>query len=368
MQSYRSTTAAIALITAAAAAPASAELKYENGRGGSVTVYGQLNPGYLSFDDGVSTTRELVDNAHSPSRVGLLLLQDYDAGTFSFNFETALGLRSSDGFDQTFTPGGADWSRTDLRRLDFAFASRTWGKISVGQGSMATDGVAESDLSGTGLTNFVGVGNAAGSFQFRTAAGALSGIKINDVMPNLDSSRRGRIRYDTPEFSGFTFSVAAGEDVLTPNNDDKYYDAALRYAREFDGFDLVAAVGFSRRDRNGVDRDDTFGSVAVKLDSGLNFAFAAGSRKNDGDALYGKIGYDRKFWSIGETSIAVDYYRGNDFNTVGSEATSVGFGINQDIDSINTTVYLGYRSYEFTEVAQDYLDAESILFGARWRF
>ena len=368
MQNYRGATAAMALVAAAAAAPAAAELKYENGRGGSVTVYGQVNPGYLSFDDGVGSTSELVDNAHSGSRVGLLLLQDYDAGTFSFNFETSLGLRSSAGFDQTFTPGGADWSRTNLRRIDFAFASNSWGKISAGQGSMASDGIAEADFGGTGLTNYVGVADAAGGFQFRTAAGALSGVTIGDVMPTFDAGRRGRVRYDTPDFNGVTFSVAAGKDILTPDSDDEYYDAALRYSRAFSGFELDAGVGFSRRDRNGVDRDDTFGSLAVKLVSGINFAVAAGSRKDDGDYVYGKVGYDRKFLSIGETSFAVDYYRGNDFNSVGSEATSVGVGINQDIDSINTQLYLGYRTYEFAEVATSYLEADSVLFGARWRF
>lgn len=351
-----------------AAVPASAQLLYENGSGGSVRFYGQFSPAYQYVDDGVQSTSTFVDNAHSNSRVGVLLTQPYGQNTFTFNFETALGLRSSDAVNQTATPKGISWSRTNLRKIDFALASQSWGKIYAGQGSMATDGIAESDFGSNGMTTYNGVGDGAGNFQFRTAAGALSGVTIASVAPSLDGGRRGRVRYDTPSFNGFKVSVAAGTDVLTPGNNDKYYDVALRYERDFNGTELTGGIGWSRRDRNGIDRDDTFGSVAVKLQSGVNFAVAAGDRKNSGSYYYLKAGYEVSMLPIGDTSFAVDYYDGEDFGLAGRQSKVYGLGINQDIDSINTQVYLGWRTYELSDPGVAYNDIDSILFGARWKF
>ncbi len=362
-------TSALALAAVGFAAPAAAELKYENQSGGSVKIYGQFSPAYQYFDDGAQSKSTFVDNANSNSRVGLLLLQPYDQGTFSFKFETAFGLRSSDAVTINTTPDGASWSRSNLRHIDFAFDTNSYGKIYVGQGSMATDGVAESDFSGTGMTTYVGISDTAGSFAFRTSTGALSTVTIGDVISSLDGGRRGRVRYDSPTFSGFTVSVAAGQEILSQTNSDDYYDAALKYANDFGGTKVTGALGFSRRDlANGTKTEDTFGSAAVRLQSGLNFAFAAGSRKNDGDYTYIKAGYDATFFDFGETSFAIDYYNGNDFGLVGRKSKSMGIGVNQDIDSISTQVYLGYREYELSDPTVAYQDASSILFGARWKF
>ena len=358
--------AAAALATAAV--PAAAEYKFENGSGGSLKFYGQFSPAYTSVDDGVSSTSTVVDNAHSGSRVGVKYSQPIGQDTFTFTFETALGLRSSAGVSQTFTPKGAEWERTNLRKIDFGYQSARYGNFSIGQGSMATDGIAEADFGGTGMALYNGIGDVAGAFAFRTSAGALSTVTIGDVTPSLDGGRRGRVRYDTPDFNGFTLSVAAGTDVLNQNNSDDYYDVALRYASEFGTAKVNAGVGFSRRDRNGVDRDDTSGSVAVLLDNGLNFAVAAGSRDGSGDYAYGKVGYNANLISAGQTAFAVDYYQGNDFNTVGSESKSYGVAVQQKIDSLNTEVYLAYRTYELTETATSYNDIDSVLFGARWKF
>ncbi|AAV95554.2 porin [Ruegeria pomeroyi] len=362
------TATAVALVAAMAAVPAAAELKWDNASGGYVKIYGQFSPAWQSVDDGVQSKDSFVDNAHSNSRVGLWVVQPMYQGTFKFNFETAFGLRSSGGVSQTNTPKGADWDRTDLRKIDFSYASESWGTIYVGQGSMASDGVADISLNNNSMTTYNSVGDLAGGFQFRTAGGALSGVTIGSVMPNLDGGRQGRVRYDTPSFNGFSVSLAAGTDVLTPGNSDKYYDIALKYAGEFDGTKVKGGIGFSRRDSGGVDRDDTFGSVAVKFKSGLNFALAAGSRENSGDYTYVLAGYEAQFLSAGMTSFAVDYYNGNDFGLAGRESKSIGLGINQNFDSINTQVYLGYRTHELSDPGTAYQDVDAFLFGARWKF
>ena len=42
----------VAALLALSTTTAVAELKYSNDTGGSVKLYGQFNPAYLSFDDG----------------------------------------------------------------------------------------------------------------------------------------------------------------------------------------------------------------------------------------------------------------------------------------------------------------------------
>ncbi|KAE9631600.1 porin [Parasedimentitalea maritima] len=368
MTTFWRTSTLSAVVAGIAALPVQAEMKYDNNSGGFVSIYGQFNPAFQMVDDGVGSTSNLVDNSHSNTRVGIWVNQPLGSGTFTFNFETALGLRASDSVSQTFTPKGVDWSRTNLRKIDFAYDSGTYGKFYLGQGSMATDGIADTDYSGTSLVLYNGIGDTAGSFTFRSSAGAMSSVSISSVTSSFDGGRRGRVRYDSADFSGFSISLAAGEEILDSNSNDKFYDVALRYANEFSGGKFTGGFGFSRRDRNGVDRDDTFGSFSVLLDSGFNVSMAVGSRDTGEDYVYGKLGYKGDWFAIGQTALGVDLYDGSNFNTSGSSTRVFGIGAVQNIDSVNMEAYLGLRSYEFSEVTTSYRDIESVLFGARWKF
>ncbi|MDK3074670.1 porin [Sedimentitalea sp. JM2-8] len=351
------------------ATPALSDAVFENASGGSVRLYGHVNPAFLYFDDGVQTYDNLTDSSHSVSRIGMRLLQPYDIGTFGFWLETNLGAPQSANFSQTGDPGW-NWRRTNIRRVDLSLVTANWGSFYAGQGSMATDGVADLDLSNTWLANANSIGDTAGSFQFRTTAGVLSGIAIDDAMPSLNGTRRARIRYDTPSFSGFTVSAAYGEEVLQSNNDDTFYDAALVYQNTFaNGTELVGGIGWSRRESPGLpDRDDTTGALSILLPSGLNFSFAAGSRNTGGDYAYGKIGFIGDWFSVGTTAFSIDYYDGSDFTVTGASANSFGAGLVQQFDAARVQAYLAYRTYEYADATATYLDASSIFFGARWDF
>ena len=52
----------------------------------------------------------------------------------------------------------------------------------------------------------------------------------------------------------------------------------------------------------------------------------------------------------------------------GRESKTLGVGVNQNIDSINTQVYLGYRNHELSDPGTSYKDVDAFLFGARWKF
>ena len=368
------TSSVAALLAATTAIPAAAELKYENNSGGYVELYGQFNPALISVDDGQDTETRLLDNDLSNSRVGLRLMQPYGDNEFTFRFETGLGLPNSSEWNQQGTDFSG-WTREDIRHVDFALKGG-YGKFSAGQGSMASDGAAETDLSyvGTALYSFTNDENSG--FFYRGTDGVLSDITVGDSSSNFDGGRRTRVRYDTPDFNGFSAAVAYGENALSSSDDDTYYDFAIAYNNTFaGGVEFAASVAYAVRDFDNVsgERKDTIGSASVLLPSGFSFTAAAGSRDDtasgasDPSFWYAKIAYEGDWVAWGKTGVGIDYYDGSDFNNDGSDTKAWGIAVVQRIDSINTDAYLKYRNHDF-EDGTSFDKNEAWVLGARWQF
>ncbi len=361
-------------LTAASAIPAAAELRYNNNSGGYVELYGQFNPVIVSVDDGDETETRLLDNDLSNSRVGLFLMQPYGSNEFTFRFESGLGLPSTGSANQDGTNADG-WNREDIRHVDFALKGG-FGKFSAGQGSMASDGAAESDLSyvGTALYSFTNDEN--GAFFFREADGMLSGITVGDTSDNFDGSRRGRIRYDTPDFNGFSAAIAYGQNILSSSDDDDYYDVSVSYGNTLsNGVEIAASLAYAVRDydsRSG-ERKDTIGSASVLLPSGFSVTAALGTRDDtssgasDPNYWYAKLAYEDDWVSWGKTGIGIDYFDGSDFSIDGSSTKAWGIAVVQRIDSINTDAYLKYRNHDFDDTTS-FDDNEAWVLGARWKF
>lgn len=77
-----------------------------------------------------------------------------------------------------------------------------------------------------------------------TDGDTLSGIRISDTFRDIDGGRRFRIRYDTPGFSGFTFSASCGEEILAEDDNASHDDLGLRSAYESDLFKADAGIGY----------------------------------------------------------------------------------------------------------------------------
>ncbi|MEO1733111.1 MAG: porin, partial [Pseudomonadota bacterium] len=248
------------------------------------------------------------------------------------------------------------------------------GTFSAGQGSMVGDGIAEFDLSGTGLVTEVAVVDIAGGYKLRrvgdTATVPTSGIEISDAFDNFDGSRRGRVRYDSPSFAGFKVGASWGRNILSSSDDDTYYDFGITYESEFNGAQLEGGIAYQVRDRDGTDdnTETVVASGAVLLPSGLNVAVSLGTEQDEGTYYYGKIGYKADWLAIGTTAVAVDYYMGDDMVSDGDSSAAVGLGLVQKIDDLNLEAYLGYYHYSYEDTTSDFEDASSIIVGARWRF
>lgn len=368
---FAASASAIAL-TAAIASPAFAGPTYENDTGGSFTWYGQFDPSFQSYDDGTETYNRLVDNSGSNSRIGFRLKQAYGENTLLFNFETAFGLRGSDGVSQTSTGDTLSWDRTNIRHVDLQFDTARFGRFSAGQGSMASDGIAGSDRSGTGVVAGVAVADPAGGYAFRTSTGTLSSIDVGDVFTDYDGGRLGRVRYDSVNLNGFTVSASYGTDILKTANDRETYDVAVRYGNSNLGdFAFDAALGAAWTEETGkADKRDIVGSLALEhKPTGVSLAVAAGERDIAGSYGYAKLGYSTNWSSLGSTSFSVDYYDGSDMASTGDSATSWGIAAVQKIDNYNVEAYLAYRDYSYEDTTStSYNDSSVIMAGARWKF
>jgi len=359
----------------------------------TLKISGQVNRSVLYGDNGTDEEIFYTDSDNSGTRFRFVasgrLNEDVTAGaTIELQFESnsSTDIR----FGANSGTGGTSSGSTPVgeRIGEVWFNSATMGKLSLGQGNTATNGTSEVDLSGTGLAQYSlgGGGNEGLAFQ--------AGGRVGQNFTNLDGgSRRDRIRYDTPTFAGFRASVSASQGGRA--------DAALRYANQFAGARIAAAIGYqntnsantplaARRavaasgglpaitarffDPNvfgaNAETDRVSGSVSVLLDNGFNLTFAAANanRENGSDRsfYYGKAGFRTDSVSMyGKTSFSIDYYEGEDIAASNSGTSkSYGFGAVQNLDPIGASVYLSVRNHELDGTS----DVFAVFVGSRIKF
>ena len=338
--------------------------------GGIFNFYGQFNPAYQSFDDGDVTTRNIVDNGNWNSRVGFTITQPVDEGSVRVRFETGLGLRSSALVWQDFTPEWIDWQRTALRWFEVAGDTK-YGTVSFGQGSSASDGTAGLDDSFTFHAGATDSSDGFGSFRFRDGNGELTSVTIGQVNNSFDGARRFRARYDTPVVGGVMLSTSYGKNVLVEEDNTDYYDVAGRWIGDIGDFAVRAAASYQWLDNP--DGDDTRrlagSATVVHTPTGLNLAFSAGQQIDGASYVWGRAGWRNEVFTVGATSLSVDYYNGRDFITDGAKTENYGVYAVQTFDDQSIDVYAGLRKFTYSD-EQDitYQDAYGVLAGVRFFF
>jgi len=236
-------------------------------------ISGQVNRAVLWGDNGDDDEIFYTDNDNSGTRFRFVatgrLNDDVTAGAtielqFESNSSTAIRFGANGG-----TGGTSATAAVGERIGEVWLNSASMGKLSLGQGNTASNGTAETDLSGTGLAQYSLGGGGNEGLQFQTG-GVIPAANstIGSNFTNLDGgSRRDRIRYDTPTFAGFRLSASASQGGRN--------DIALRYANQFAGAKLAASIGFQNASAVGATSERLSGSVSVLLDNGFNLTFAA---------------------------------------------------------------------------------------------
>ena len=334
----------------------------------SIKVYGQVNKAVLYSDDGHNEDLYLVDNDNSSTRIGLM-------GSINPNERYEIGTKIE--VEYQTNPSNAVWQenkrntpndRFEKRHLDLWVDANTLGKFSLGWGSTASDGIAEMDLSGTGVVGYSSVGDMAGGQRFYdSSTGLLNAPSIGNAFSNMDGlGRDERIRYDSPSFNGFTGSTSYVSDGGG--------DFAVRYSARVDAFKLAAGAAYANPGSTSDTIDDQLsGSVSVLHDTGFNGTFAMGVRdhkrgRDDGGFFYTKFGYRGRWCPLGVTSLSADYGRYSDIDADGDDADTIGFQMVQDIQEWGTEAYLGYRLHKLDRNGADYDNINAFMTGMRVKF
>ncbi len=365
--------AAAALAAAALAGPAAAErllgpLTLGELRSGEFEFYGQINKALLVHDDGDAVRAyPLVDNGSSSTRAGVW-----------FRRRAADDLLLSANFEMQWTPYATGTvNRVDdsvnleshlVRKAELR-ADTAFGRFSFGQGSTASDGASEVDLSGTALAAYASVADIAGGQRLALEGGGVSGVTLASAFSDLDGlGRLVRARWDSPSVSGVTLSASIGSDQIGSGPEDGAYDAALRYADTLGGVLVNAAAAVSAPLG---ERERVNGSVAALHEAtGLNAVLAAGwDSAQDGRFAYLKLGWRRTgLVTSGDTAVSIDATTGRDRLLRGSETLSFGLAAVQQVAEGGADLYAGLRWFDVDSPTADYEPALSFIVGARLMF
>jgi predicted porin len=315
---------------------------------------GQVNRAIMFGDDGQGSDVLQVDGDASGSRFRFKGSEDIGNGMkVGFNFE--LEAQSNDSFNATIKQGGtspgeapaADGAFKHGERHINVWFSGNWGKVTLGQGSVATDNVAKANLNNAWLAVENDSDYGAG-ILFRTSAGGTAGgINAQDVTPSYDGDRNDNLRYDSPALGPFTAAVSV--------SNNEAWDAMGKVAGSVGGGDYDVRFGYGDYEaRSGFERWTVSG--AFKFSQGTSVGLAYGtadfdtSGVSDGDYFYVKLGHD---W--GNNSVAIDYKTADDTianascsgGSCGGETFGIGFVHTMPKPKVD--LYAGYRNFELDD-------------------
>lgn len=278
-----------------------------------VEMYGQVNKGFIAYDDGEATNTAVVDNDVSSSRLGVKGSQTLDNGlTVSVLAEYEMQSSASNAVTQNTTAGAStadsanQGASTLTERHTRVGIAGDFGAVWMGRTSSASDSTYEQDLAGAQDVMYSGISDIGGGLQFQNA-GTYTGDTISGEFAGADGLGRGNaIRYDSPIWNGVQGRVSA----VNGGN----YDAAVYYSGKYDAFQVKAALGYAWMEARATGTNDVdtqlSTSVSVKHDSGIAGTIAyskqnvdePAANNEDPTSLYLKAGYA---WDAFE--VAADY-------------------------------------------------------------
>jgi hypothetical protein len=406
-----------------------AELEATTARKGnrvvSLQISGTVHESLVFWDDGAESDAYVVTNTGYQSRLNISgkgqINPDLTAG-----FLITLGVWSTPSLavDQVNdeTVSSSPLAQPDsmfIRENKLYIDSKTYGRLTIGQQSVAAD-----DITSINVSRSLHIATPAqqiymGGFQARDGE-LLTGFRYHSLMGGDgantpgDPTRLDAIRYDTPSIAGFIASASWGE------ND--YWDVALRYSGLVGGqFKVGAGIAYgvltdrdsaiastSTLGNNGCLPESAIGGIdchqlgmsgsVMHLPTGL-FVYGAYGIKSDDNAPDGEDD-DSSFWYIqggieknwlpyGPTTLFAEFERfDTGFNRVivgagigsfsSADVEIWGIGVNQHIQSAALDLYVKYSNYSasaenviggaFAGEDVEFNDFSTIYAGARIQF
>ncbi|HEX5999904.1 MAG TPA: porin [Hyphomicrobiaceae bacterium] len=386
-----------------------AELEATTARKGnrrvSLTISGQVTTALMAWDDGDRSDVYIVD---PPTAGGTLFTF---AGSAKVNPSLTAGFNITIGLDRGARshqvtaddddgagPGDAGKGDTTMvmTLANWYLDHKSLGRVTVGRINTATAGVSGVNLGGTSVIANVNLGYWNRSFDAQGTASTWTNLLGGNTMNGSTLSRANAISYSSPTVGGFSVSAAWGENDL--------WDAALRYAGEFGGFRLAAAVGYGQN-IGGLgeafdDNDDAGDGTGITKASASLLHVGTGlyltgayvhqddnghDNQHDGTLYYLQGGITKNWTGLGNTAFYAEYANVDTDKTVDvagdgfprftyNANTDVwGLGVVQHIDAAAMELFLSYRNYSGgTHIVNggdvDAEDMDIVMGGARIRF
>ncbi len=338
----------------------------------SLKISGWVNEAIAYWDNGVNSDAYQGTNTNATSRIrfsgGAKINHDWSAG---YLIELDFLSAATHAFTETADDAT---SRIALRKSEWWLKNAQLGKISVGQGSSATDDI--------GFYNQVGISALAfqpdmyqgHSIGLRNLDGTSAGTNLMQLaqagnLSVFDGPRINRIRYDSPTIGGFVLSASWGEDDFT--------DVALRYAGAFGDIKVKAAVGYSDNSEPTADIEQIFANAgAMHTPTGLfvHFTWTSleyDSTRADSDHWQVQAGIQQRWGSLGKTTLFGAYGEVDDAESTlvsgvagdSSNVERISLGAIQDIDAAAMKLYVTWDHYETELRGVEFQDLDVITFG-----
>ena len=395
-----------------------AELEATTARKGnrkvSLTITGFVNEQVMYWDDGIEQNVYQIGGGSTglASNVKFTgtaqIVPGWTAGyLLHMELETAnsLGVNANQDDVGSLNNGTKGFtSDVSVMQSYWFLKSDTYGKLSVGQLSQATDNTAILVDGSGSLVQANWVAYEANSFAVRRTDRAASGL----VWGNAGSCRgmggafgdcngvpSNGVRYDSPTFSGFSVSASWGED--------DFWGVSGRWAGEISEFKIAAAAGYNESNEhfgisgfpNGGVGNNTLnyfqaGVYVQHIPTGLFVLYNYGNLSEDRDSDNGrnpppdadthfvKAGIRTLITPLGHTVFYGEYLNTNDGSTLingaggsptSSELQRYGGGIVQEIDAASMSVYIKYRKHTYDDnTAISYEDFDYVSAGALINF
>lgn len=362
----------------------------------SVKLSGQINRMAAYRDNGKTNRVEHLDSAASSSRFNITgeakLNSDVKAQAV-LEMEWLENASSSTPIakgNAEFNSPNTNQDNVRPRRIEAVFSHAKLGTIFIGKGSTAPyENLA--DFSGVSAVSYGSEGALdLGGFQFHNKTwGIEEAISASSLIDNYAGYRRtNRIRYDTPTLYGFKLSFDHSNQDIT--------DIGLCFNGSVQATKVTAAFGFVNAPFYGkVSQDNQAnlaanevsslkfhqytGSFSVLFPVGISFSAAGafrnfrvptnaqGINRNRGTFWSTKFGYQRGFFEIGDSAVAIEYAQGKaqradagaasnnvariytNFAAINSEVVkSYALTFVQNIDRLAAELYLTFRLYSFS--------------------
>lgn len=248
----------------------------------TLKLSGYVSHSVMWWDDGTKKDMYIGDGGAISSRLRLTgdakISPELTAG-FTYEF----GINNNALGSMTQGLGGDDLGGNQvlLRDSTVWLKHKTLGRFKVGHGSTATDDLILIDVAGAAAVSSADPALFVGSFG--TNQGLTWAYMLNGGI-SFDTARRNHVSWQSPSVAGFMLEGAVAE-----NN---FWDVAIKFANEVQGFRIAAGIGHSVDEEVPVFGSMSFasrkitetkGSISIQhVATGLFATGAAGQRQFDG--------------------------------------------------------------------------------------